>query len=86
MEQMSSQCIEMINRMMGDLTNGTIVNGMLQFWLLAVVGVALLMMAIRRDITTNTGAALNVLDERFARGEIDREEYESRERILRNRR
>lgn len=36
----------------------------------------------REDRGLRGRSALDVLDERFARGEIDREEYEERKRVL----
>jgi len=39
----------------------------------------------RRDTETSPGAALQILKERYARGEIDREEFEERRRVLEDR-
>ena len=53
---------------------------MLVFW----VGIiALAVWAIRQFRPSNkVGSALNILQERFARGEIDRQEYEQRKSLL----
>lgn len=60
---------------------------MVAFWSLLVVGIV----AIRRDWTARTSTArsaaptpLLTLDERFARGEIGVDEYQSRRDILRD--
>ena len=56
---------------------------MLVFWGLVITGAVL---AIRWLTTTGAGAtrdrALEILRERYARGEIDREEFESKRRDL----
>lgn len=61
---------------------------MLLFWLLLIVG----LVALVRYLWSGGGssreggtedAALNLLRERFARGEIDADEFEQRKRILR---
>lgn len=100
MDQMIKQCTEMMNGMMGSMTGanmtnggimsgnmmgGNMMNGTLSFWLLAVVAIALLVMLVWRRTAPNNLAAVNILQERFARGEIDREEYQSHQNILRNR-
>ncbi|MBI1894528.1 MAG: SHOCT domain-containing protein [Candidatus Rokubacteria bacterium] len=57
---------------------------MLVFWGLVITGVVL---AIRWLTTTGPGAtrdrALEILRERYARGEINKEEFESKRRDLR---
>ena len=67
--------------------------GMLVFWGLVITGIVLLVRSSRRSSAAGSGAAyygrpdpLQVLDERFARGEIDAEEYRTRRDILRERR
>ena len=72
--------------MMDEMMGGTMMDGMILFWLLAVVAIALLVMLVWSRTTTNNLAAVNILQERFARGEIDREEYQGRRSILRQRR
>jgi putative membrane protein len=53
---------------------------MLAFW--AVV-IALVVWAIRQFRPSDkAGSALSILQERFARGEIDRQEYEQRKSLL----
>jgi putative membrane protein len=49
------------------------------------VAIVLVVRAIGRDAATDRpegGSALDILDERFARGEIDVQEYEERKKIL----
>lgn len=59
---------------------------MLLFVALLVVGIVVLVRSSSGGATRNTepsgGHALDILDERFARGEIDAKEYEERRRIL----
>ncbi len=57
---------------------------MLLFIALIVVGVVLLMRSPRerREEQGRGSRAVEILDERFARGEIDAEEYEERRRLL----
>jgi putative membrane protein len=55
---------------------------MIVFW---GVIVALVVWAIRSTATTRTGStsdALGILEHRYAAGEIDRDEFEERKRIL----
>jgi len=58
---------------------------MLLFWVLVILGIA----ALIRWMTTQSPnrnsrdkSALEILQERYARGEIDREEYEQKKRDL----
>jgi putative membrane protein len=58
---------------------------MMLWWLLLVVGIALLVKWLF-GITAggrHAGGARDILAERYARGEIDREEFENRKRDLR---
>lgn len=59
---------------------------MLLFVALLVVGIVVLVRSSSGGAPRNTepsgGRALDLLDERFARGEIDAKEYEERRRIL----
>ena len=59
---------------------------MLVFVALLIVGIVVLVRSSAGGAPRNTessgGRALDILDERFARGEIDVEEYEERKRIL----
>jgi len=56
------------------------------FWILLIV----LVVWVVRAMTSNTnqtdqrGTALEILEERYARGEIDKEEYEEKRRDLSN--
>ena len=59
---------------------------MLLFWVLVIVGIFVLVKwfagqsSSRRDAREKT--ALEILQERYARGEIDRDEYEQKKRDL----
>lgn len=59
---------------------------MLAFLALIVVGVVFVVRSFSEGGRTPSGSgsnrALDILDERFARGEIDRDEYEERRRTL----
>ena len=61
---------------------------MLAFWVLIIVLVVLLVrwligpQAGERGARAEASSALRILEERFARGEIDREEFEERKRLL----
>ncbi|ASO20814.1 putative membrane protein [Actinoalloteichus hoggarensis] len=64
--------------------------GMLVFWagLITVVVLVLRRFAHSSErhggrVGGDTGGAYHILDDRFARGEIDRDEYESRRAVLR---
>lgn len=62
--------------------------GMVLFWGLLIAGFALLVRLVwqpydRRPPTPRVGTAEQLLAERFARGEIDRDEYVSRLETLR---
>ncbi|MCX5044061.1 SHOCT domain-containing protein [Aldersonia sp. NBC_00410] len=63
---------------------------MIVFWTLVVVGILALFRTLRTsgDQRFDSGArdARQILDERFARGEIDAEEYRTRSDQLRTRR
>ncbi len=57
------------------------------FWGLVITGIVLLVRSLghRHDVTagpTGPTAALRILDDRFARGEIDAEEYGRRRQLL----
>lgn len=56
--------------------------GIVIWWSLLVVIVALLIGLALRTPRNVTPSPLDVLAERFARGEIDAEEYEARRRVL----
>jgi putative membrane protein len=55
---------------------------MVLFWGLAIVGVVFLVRSTRHDHDRRP-SAYEVLDERFARGELSVEEYEQRRTVLR---
>ncbi len=58
---------------------------MVIFWGLVVLGGVLLFrgsVASRHRGDTQDRGALDILEERFARGEVDREEYEARAAVL----
>lgn len=58
----------------------------LLFLALIVLGVVLVVRSLssggRTQQLAEAGGALRILDERFARGEVDQEEYEKRRRVL----
>jgi putative membrane protein len=57
--------------------------GMLLFLALIVFGIVLLLRpTVGPEPRREHDRALEILNERFARGEIDREEYEERRRVL----
>lgn len=71
--------------MMMDGCGGGMILWSLLFLVLLVAGVALAVRAFRSgdNATGSTGSsALQILDDRFARGEMDRDEYEERRRTL----
>lgn len=75
--------------MMGDGFGGgaAMMVFMMLFGLLVVAGVVVGIVFLVRSVSAGSGRsgrspALEVLQERFARGEIDREEFEERRRAL----
>lgn len=55
------------------------------FWLLLVIGIALLVLVAVRVFAggiARPGAARRILDERYARGELSTEEYRERRDLL----
>jgi len=55
------------------------------FWFLLIMGIVWIvkMLANPKDSSTNrTKSALEILQERYATGEIDQEEYEHKKRVL----
>jgi putative membrane protein len=56
--------------------------GMIVFWGLIILLVVWLVRLFSAGKTGTEKSARQILDERFARGEIDREEYEQRKRAL----
>jgi putative membrane protein len=55
---------------------------MIVFLVVAVLIVAWVVRALGSGTQSSTRAALDILRERFARGEIDRKEYEERKQLL----
>ena len=59
---------------------------MLLFWILVILGIAALIRWLLMQWPSSRGARdktpLEIVQERYARGEIDREEYEQKERDL----
>jgi putative membrane protein len=55
-------------------------------FMIVIIAVCLIMMALmmRSHHHGSTGNALDILRERYARGEIDQAEYEERRRVLRS--
>lgn len=60
-----------------------LVHGVL-WWALLILGIVVLVRVIRRPGSAGGGAesALDILKKRYARGEIEREEFEQRKRDL----
>ncbi len=61
--------------------------GMILFWVVIIALIVLVVRGVRgggeRDRSGSpTGSALQILQERFARGEIDKQEYEDRRKTL----
>ena len=57
------------------------------FWLLILIGIiALVIWAIQKSAgaiqPTNAESALDILKKRYAKGEIDKEEFEERKRLV----
>ena len=57
--------------------------GMLVFWGILISIVVLAVKSVRTG-SNESNRARRILDERYARGEIDEEEYEKRKRVLSN--
>ena len=58
--------------------------GMVLVWVVIIGAVVLLIRAFAGSASGGGNSARHLLDERFARGEIDREEYEEKRRLLRH--
>jgi putative membrane protein len=59
--------------------------GILLFWTLVIIGIVLLVRLLWLRIGGGETDALRILQERFARGEINREEYEEPRSVLQGR-
>jgi putative membrane protein len=55
---------------------------MILVWVLIIVAVVALVRAATGGFRTSGKTARQLLDERFARGEIDRQEYDEKRRLL----
>lgn len=74
-----------ITGMMGNMTGGMMTMGALGLLLLVVIFVAVVLgvvWLVRRSSRGGNNRAMDTLQERFANGEIDAEEYRSRKREL----
>jgi putative membrane protein len=71
---------------MGDWGMGLGVVFMLLFWLLVILGILALARWLQspssRDPATRGKTPLEIVQERYARGEIDKDEYEQKKRDL----
>ncbi len=71
----------MDGNMMGGMMNGMMgpmMLGMLLFWTLVIVALVLLVRLLWGRRAGSTSSGISILQERFARGEMDREEYQER--------
>ncbi len=85
---MVEQCTEMMRMMGGSMMSGTMggmmgtgmlmMLGMLLLWTLLIVALVLLLQRFvtGRGSRASSRAAQEILQQRYARGELDREEYE----------
>jgi putative membrane protein len=55
---------------------------MIAFWTVVILLVIWAIRSTARQGQRDEDSALRILDDRFARGEIDREDYEERRRVL----
>jgi putative membrane protein len=89
MQQMFEQCMAMLGGMMGSGMMGTmlwlVLGGALFLIALVVAGVVLLLRALSHRMNTTQQQPLRLLQERFARGELDVEEYQQHLSVLQNR-
>ncbi len=94
---MIEQCTEMMRNMGGMMGGGMMGGNMMggMMWsmmlgtililILVIVGVVLLVRLLWNRVDGGKTDALNILQERFARGEINLEEYQERRSVLQNR-
>ena len=53
-------------------------------WLIITGGIILLMIALSKNVRNNQLSAREILDQRYARGEIDETEYQAKKKLLEN--
>jgi putative membrane protein len=86
MQQMFEQCMAMMGSMMGGGMMGTmlwlLLGGTLLLIALVVAAAVLLLRALSHRMNTTRQQPLRLLQERFARGELDAEEYQQRLSVL----
>jgi putative membrane protein len=94
MQQMFEQCMAMMGSMMGSGMMGSgmmgtmlwlVLGGTLFLIALVVAGAVLLLRALSHRMNTTQQQPLRLLQERFARGELDAEEYQQRLDVLQGR-
>ena len=86
---MVEQCAEMM-QMMGGMMGGGMMRGMmgpmllvwLLAWLVVIVGIGLLVRLLWGRTKGSPSSPRAILQERFARGELDAEEYQERLSLL----
>lgn len=67
---------------MNDYSMGTMGFGMSLFWILLIIGVVLLVKSSRNSRNSSGKTALDILKERYARGEIDKAEFDQKKNDL----
>ncbi len=89
MQQMFAQCMNMMGGMMDGGMMGAmlwpVLGGTLFLIALVVAGAVLLLRALSHRMNTTQQQPLRLLQERFARGELDAEEYQQRLSTLQGR-
>ncbi len=64
---------------------GMMMLGMLVFWTLVIIGIVLLVRFVWNRTESRKDSTVGILQERFARGEIDHAEYQERLQLLQRR-
>lgn len=59
---------------------------MIIIWIVVIASIVWAVRTVGGPARSDPDQAMRVLDERFARGEIDQQEYEERRRVLKNNR
>lgn len=67
---------------MGPMLGGVWMLTLLLFLVALVVGIVFLVRALTDRGRSTKSSAIRIIDERFARGDIDRDEFEERKRTL----